>query len=131
MPAKTAPTEPHVNERRESDSGARAYREAERLREAVGFDPHTMAAFLGISTKTYTRRAETGTLGDAESLKVEMLERALAHATRVFGDEHEARLWLDTPIISLDARRPIDHLSTIRGFEWVKETLAKIEYGMY
>lgn len=101
------------------------------MREAVGFDPHAMAAFLGISTKTYTRRAEAGTLGDAESLKVEMLERAFAHATRVYGDEHEARLWLDAPIISLDACRPIDHLSTIRGFERVKETLAKIEYGMY
>ena len=81
MPVKTAPKQPHVDERRESDTGAKAYREAERLREAVGFDPHAMAAFLGISTKTYTRRAETGTLGDAESLKVEMLERALAHCS--------------------------------------------------
>ena len=131
MPAKAAPKQPHVNERSKSAAGVKAYREAERLREAVGFDPHAMAAFLGISTKTYTRRAETGALGAAESLKVEMLERALAHATRVFGDEHEARSWLDSPIISLDERRPIDHLGTIQGFERVKETLAKIEYGMY
>lgn len=131
MPVKTAQTPAQMYEQSKSANGAKAYREAERLRKAVGFDPHAMAAFLGISTKTDTRRAETGTLGDAESLKVEMLERAPAQATRVFGDEHEARLWLDTPIISLDDRRPIDHLSTIRGFERVKETLTKIEYGMY
>lgn len=107
------------------------YQRAERLRKALGLDPGAMAAHLGISVKTYIRRSERGHLEDAESLKVEMLAVALAEATRVLGDVDEARIWLETPILSLDGHRPLDHLHTIQGYERVKETLAKIEYGMY
>jgi putative toxin-antitoxin system antitoxin component (TIGR02293 family) len=107
------------------------YQRAERLREALGLDPAAMAAHLGISAKTYARRSERGHLEDAESLKVEMLDVALTEATRVLGDADEARIWLETPILSLGGLRPLDHLHTIQGYERIKETLAKIEYGMY
>lgn len=32
---------------------------------------------------------------------------------------------------AMDKRRPIDHLVSIRGYERVRNTLVKIEYGMY
>lgn len=66
-----------------------------------------------------------------ESLKVEMLASVLEEATRVLHGEEEARHWITTPIISLDQKRPLDHLTSINGYERVKNTLTRIEYGMY
>lgn len=60
-----------------------------------------------------------------------MLAAILEEATRVLHGEEEATHWVTTPIISLDRKRPIDLLTSIGGYERVKNTLTKIEYGMY
>lgn len=107
------------------------FRAAEAVREGVGFDADAMARFLGVSAKTYRRRAAAGRLDADESLKTEMLRNALAEAGRVLGDAARARRWLTTPIASLGDARPVDRLNSIDGYERVKATLAKIEYGTY
>jgi len=60
-----------------------------------------------------------------------MVDLILEEASRVFRDPELARKWLRSPIVSLDNKRPIDHLDSIGGYERVKDTLGKIEYGMY
>lgn len=110
---------------------AHTYGAAEHVRRRSGLDPDAMAAFLGISPRTYARRSAQGDLHGDESFKVSMLAHVLDEATRVLGSEDEARHWLFTAIVSLDRRRPIEHLTSIEGYERVKNTLAKIEYGMY
>ena len=60
-----------------------------------------------------------------------MIVKVLEEAVRVFRDEELARNWLRSPIVSLGNMRPIDHLNSIEGYERVKDTLGKIEYGMY
>lgn len=116
-----------------SSRGARQqpYTRAESVRRRVGFTQQEYAEFLGIDPRTYTRRAEEEQLKSGESLQVEMIDNVLEEATRVFRDEELGRKWLKSPIISLDNRRPIDHLDSIEGYERVKDTLGKIEYGMY
>lgn len=109
----------------------RSFGVAEHVRRRVGFTQKEHADFLGIDPRTYLRRAEEEHLKSGESLKVEMVEKVLEEATRVFRDEELARRWLTSPIISLDNERPIDHLDSIDGYERVKGTLGKIEYGMY
>jgi len=108
----------------------RGHATAERLRKSLGLDAKSMADYLGIDEKTYFRRAR-GQLKGGESLKVEMLAAILEEATRVLHGEEEATHWITTPIISLDRKRPIDLLTSIGGYERVKNTLTKIEYGMY
>ena len=103
---------------------------AEDLRAEFGFTQEQFAELLGVDLRTYTRRA-SGNLKGSESLLVEMLEGVLEEATRVFRDAELARRWLRSPIISLDNERPIDWLDSIEGYERVKNTLGKIEYGMY
>ena len=109
----------------------RRYASAEKLRKRLGLDAKRMAEYLGIDEKTYYRRADKGDLKGGESLKVEMLATILQEAARVLHGEDEAAHWITTPIISLDNKRPIEHLTSINGYERVKNTLAKIEYGMY
>lgn len=102
-----------------------------RLAQRAGLDAAELAGFLGVSTKTLKRRADTGVLDEAESMKTEMLANTLNEARGVMGDEAKARRWLVTKIASLDGLRPIDHLDSIEGYERVRETLTKIAYGMY
>jgi len=108
-----------------------AYGVAERARNRVGLPLETWIDFLGVSGKTYARRAAQGVLDEKESIKVEMLQRVLDKATSVFEDEAVAAEWVTSPIVSLDNMRPIEHLTGIRGYERVVNTLSKIEYGMY
>jgi putative toxin-antitoxin system antitoxin component (TIGR02293 family) len=108
-----------------------AFGSLERLARLAGLDDAGLARFLGVSIKTLRRRAEKGALDAAESMKTEMLAHALDEARRVLGDEEAARRWLRAPVASLDGRPPIDHLDSIEGYERVRETLTKIEYGMY
>ena len=104
---------------------------AEQIREALGLSQQEYATFLGIDPRTYSRRGEEEHLKSGESLQVEMIVKVLEEAVRVFRDEELARNWLRSPIVSLGNMRPIDHLNSIEGYERVKDTLGKIEYGMY
>lgn len=120
-----------ATERKESSFRLVPYRSLEEVRQAAGLALHDMAIFLGVSDKTLRRRADEGALNPGESLKAEMLMRTLDEARRVFRDDGKARRWITSPIVSLDQRRPLEHLDSIEGYERVKETLTKIEYGMY
>lgn len=136
--SRAAPSGQVITQSRPAAPGTRVrgarqqpYTRAEYVRQKVGFTQHEYADFLGIDSRTYTRRAEEEQLKSGESLQVEMVDKILEEATRVFRDHDLARKWLRSPIISLDNRPPIDHLDSIEGYERVKDTLGKIEYGMY
>lgn len=106
-------------------------RSLQQLARRAGMDQAALARFLGISPKTLVRRARKGVLDEAESMKTEMLANTFDEARCIMGDEGQARGWLTSAIVSLDGLRPIDHLDTVDGYERVRETLTKIEYGMY
>ena len=115
-------------------AGPRAQRssqEAERLRRRLGLETTAMAAFLGVSERTYARRLSEGSFTEHESIPLDMLAETLRAATRVFRDESKAIRWLYRPIVSLDRLPPLTHLRDVQGYERVKRTLAKIEHGLY
>lgn len=115
-------------------AGRRAQRssqEAERLRRRLGLDTGAMAAFLGVSERTYARRLSEGSLMEHESILLDMLGETLREASRVFRDEAKAIRWLYRPIVSLDRLPPLAHVRDVQGYERVKRTLAKIEHGLY
>lgn len=104
---------------------------SERVRERLGATSEEMAAYIGVTFRTYQRRAQKGELADAESAKVEMLDSLLALGARVLGDDTRAGEWLTSPILSLEGKRPIELLDTIKGYERVKNKLLQIEYGTF
>ncbi len=107
------------------------FRHSETVRERLGATGEQMAAYIGITFRTYQRRAKAGKLQDAESAKVEMLDSLLRMGERVHGSVEEAGLWLTSPVVSLEGMRPVDLLDTVRGYERVKNKLLQIEYGTY
>ena len=105
--------------------------DAEALRKCLDWDRKEMAAFLDLSSRAYASRVRTGRFDLGTRLKIEMLAVVFEEAKRVLRSDEEASGWLRYPVISLSRRPPIEHLDSIQGYETVRNTLAKIEYGMY
>jgi len=103
----------------------------ESVRRRLDATNEQMAAYIGVTFRTYQRRAKKGELEDAESAKVEMLASLLDLGKRVLGDEEAAREWLTSPIPSLGGVVPIALLNTVKGYERVKNKLLQIEFGNY
>src|SRR5271163_862957 len=80
---------------------------------------------LGMSLRTLQRHKNT----PAEPLDVQQSGRTwkfaeiLAKATHVLGSQDEAELWLKSPAIGLDRKRPIDLLTTPAGVKLVEDYL--------
>lgn len=104
---------------------------SEQVRMRLGASNEQMAAYIGVTFRTYQRRAQKGELDDAESAKVEMLDALLDLGTRVLGSEERAAQWLKAPILSLEGKKPIELLDTVKGYERVKNKLLQIEYGTF
>ncbi|HXO70970.1 MAG TPA: MbcA/ParS/Xre antitoxin family protein [Bradyrhizobium sp.] len=52
-------------------------------------------------------------------------------AVRVFGDEEKAESWLHRPNASLSGQKPVDLLKDEFGAVVVRETLERIDHGMF
>lgn len=87
--------------------------------------------FLGISEKTLERRLKDGEWNAGERLRLEMLERLVAEATRVLGNEQRALDWLYEPIPALDNQAPFGLLDSIAGYERARNLLLRTAYGMF
>lgn len=86
---------------------------------------------LDIHPRTLLRRQEAGKLEEAELLKAQMVEETFGFATRALGDEDTARRWLFSELPALAFARPIDLLTSIKGYEKVKALLGQIVFGSY
>ncbi|MBF6594472.1 MAG: DUF2384 domain-containing protein [Thermaceae bacterium] len=107
------------------------FAQAERVGAKVGLSDGALAAFLGISPKTYGRRRRAGALEPGESLRVEMLEQAVRLATEVLGNAERARRWLTQPLVGLGGKAPLELLTSIGGYERVRNSLLRQAYGMF
>ena len=88
---------------------------------------------VGMSLRTFQRRrkALSKPLSQEQSGRTWKFAEILAKATRVFGTQAEAELWLERPAMGLDGRRPIDLMSTPAGSRLVESFLTQLEYGVY
>ncbi|MGL4610864.1 MAG: antitoxin Xre/MbcA/ParS toxin-binding domain-containing protein [Trueperaceae bacterium] len=105
--------------------------QAERMGRQVGLLNENLAAFLGISPKTYSRRRREGKLDTAESLRLEMLEKMYTLAQDVLGGEDRAKRWLTGPLTGLGNKAPLELLTSIQGYETVRNALYRQAYGMF
>lgn len=86
---------------------------------------------LDIHPRTLLRRQEAGRLEEAEVLKAQMVEEAFSFATRALGDADTARRWLFSELPALGFERPVDLLTSIKGYERVKALLGQAVFGSY
>jgi putative toxin-antitoxin system antitoxin component (TIGR02293 family) len=88
---------------------------------------------VGISVRTWQRHKESPNrrLSPEQSGRAWKFAEILGHATEIFGSLEEAEEWMERPAMALNARKPIDLLSTPAGVESVEDHLTRMEYGVY
>jgi putative toxin-antitoxin system antitoxin component (TIGR02293 family) len=103
-----------------------------RLAADLIIERKTLAAVVGISDRTLSRRIAKGERFSAEeSDRVVRLARVVAMATDTLGTSAKASSWLQRPNMVLDGQTPLQLLDTDTGVRSVEEVLNRIEYGLY
>jgi putative toxin-antitoxin system antitoxin component (TIGR02293 family) len=90
-----------------------------------------LAAAVGISERTLTRRKGQGTLSSDESAKLVRLARVAERAAEVFEGLDVALDWLKAPNAALGAVTPLSLLDTDIGSDAVLDTLGRVEHGVF
>jgi putative toxin-antitoxin system antitoxin component (TIGR02293 family) len=107
--------------------------EFDALREVLGLTVENLAARVGVSIATLSRRRQSG-----ERLDAALSDRLLRFA-RLFrlaaelhdGDAEAAREWLTRPARALDGETPLDHAATEAGAREVETLIGRLEHGVY
>jgi putative toxin-antitoxin system antitoxin component (TIGR02293 family) len=90
-----------------------------------------LALLIGMSASTYQRRKKEDRLTPGESEGVYRYAALLERAYTVFGDEENARIWLNSPVRALGNRVPLEYAKTEPGVTLVMQILGRLELGSY
>ena len=107
--------------------------EFDALRELLGLTVESLAAKVGISGATLSRRRQSGQPLDVGcSDRLLRFARLFRLATELYdGDEEAARRWLSKPARALDGEAPLEHAATEAGAREVESLLGRLEHGVY
>ena len=99
-------------------------------REA-GFTTEELAQLIQIPPRTYARRVSSrARLKPTEGERAVRIMRLFDLARQVFGTEEATRRWLNSPLVSLGGRTPLDFARTEQGAREVENLLGRIEDGI-
>ena len=102
------------------------------LQAGLDVPAERLAPMLGISKATFHRRKGAGSkLKPSVSDRVVRFARLLGKAVQVFGDNQEAKRWLNSAQFGLGGAVPLDYARTEVGAREVENLLGRIEYGVY
>jgi putative toxin-antitoxin system antitoxin component (TIGR02293 family) len=97
-----------------------------------GFTDQNLADILDVNKRTVTRwKAKNASLSPQQVDRMNVLRSLLALAKRVLGSEDAVKLWLNSPVFSLEGQRPIDLIKTESGRRRIENVLIQIEGGVY
>jgi putative toxin-antitoxin system antitoxin component (TIGR02293 family) len=87
---------------------------------------------LNLSESTFQRRIKNkALLSPAESERVIDFSKIIAKGLDVFQNEEDFNTWLNSPILALGNRKPLELLTSSIGREEVLNVLFRIEHGIY
>jgi putative toxin-antitoxin system antitoxin component (TIGR02293 family) len=107
------------------------YKQFTNVANTLALEPGTLGAILGINERTLQRRAKSGRLDEAESLKTQMVHATLEFAKTVFGNDEQASAWMTSALPALGFQRPLDVLVTLEGYERSRTILGRLAAGAY
>ena len=107
--------------------------EFDTLREMLGLSVDQMAAKIGVSVATLSRRrAKKQALDRDHSDRLMRYARLYWQAVDYFeGDAATARDWLARPARGLSGRSPLEFAETEMGAREVEDLIGRLEHGVY
>ncbi len=102
------------------------------LTSRYSFSERDLAGILDVNKRTITRwKAQNGRKSLQQIDRIDVLQSILNLGKRVLGSENAVKLWLDSPVFSLEGQRPRDLIKTESGRRRVENVLLQIEGGVY
>ncbi|MEZ4792790.1 MAG: antitoxin Xre/MbcA/ParS toxin-binding domain-containing protein [Gelidibacter sp.] len=90
-----------------------------------------MSQLLHISHRTIQRKSDNDLLNVYSTEQVLEIAEVISQGVEVMGSLDAFTSWLHSEVRHLDYKRPIDYLDTSFGTALIKDTLGRIEYGVY
>lgn len=90
-----------------------------------------MSNLVGVSHRNFQRKKNHDTLNVPVSEQTIEIAQVIAKGVAVFGSQDRFLGWLNSPIVALGNKMPMDLLDTTFGIQILVRILGRIEYGVY
>ncbi len=101
------------------------------LAEYLGINMETMSELLHSSYRNIQRKDEDELLDTLKTEKVLELAAFAQRGIEVIGDKEAFAEWLQSPLVSLGNKTPLNFLDTSFGIQMVTKLLGRLEQGVY
>ncbi len=104
----------------------------ELVKRKTGLPMESLAATIGISQRTLSRRRKERRLSSTESDRLVSISRIFALAVDLFeGDEENAMAWLSKPNLALGGISPLVMAQTETGCREVENVIGRLGHGVF
>lgn len=105
---------------------------AQRVQKRLNLSNKQFSNMLSLSESTFQRRIKNkSSLSTGESEKVVDLSKIIAKGQDVFENEEDFKTWLNSPVLALGNKKPLDLLGSSIGREEILNVLFRIEHGIF
>jgi putative toxin-antitoxin system antitoxin component (TIGR02293 family) len=101
-----------------------------RLAELINIPKNDVYNLLNLKARTAQRQVSKNLDADKSGHLVQ-ITKILQRCVEVFEDLEKAKRWLKSPNYALGNQIPLNLLDTTEGIELVRDTLTRIEYGVF
>ncbi|MGD0843108.1 MAG: antitoxin Xre/MbcA/ParS toxin-binding domain-containing protein [Geobacteraceae bacterium] len=101
-----------------------------RLAELINIPKNDVYNLLNLKARTAQRKVSKNLDADKSGHLVQ-ITKILQRCVEVFEDLEKAKRWLKSPNCALGNQVPLNLLDTTEGIELVRDTLTRIEYGVF
>lgn len=101
------------------------------LARYLGINMETLSSLLHTSYRNIQRKDDNDLLDSLKSEKVLELASFAHRGIQVIGDSASFAEWLQSPLMALDNKSPLDYLDTSFGIQLLLKLLGRLEQGVY
>ncbi len=108
------------------------FEKLERVRRETGYPLELLAASVGMSSRTLSRRKKENKLTPGESDRLVSVSRLLSLAVELFeGEKEKAFRWFRSPNRALGNLTPLELAATETGSREVENLIGRLEHGVF
>ncbi len=97
----------------------------------TGLNLSQFSRLLPVSKRTIEKAKDQDLLSPVVSDRVLQIASLYQYGSNVFESNQSFQSWLQSPLIALGGKEPIDFMNNDTGISMVKDLLGRIEHGVY
>lgn len=97
----------------------------------TGLNLTTFSSLLPVSKRTIEKIKDEELLSPLISDRVLQIAALYNYGSAIMGDKHTFQGWVQSSLIALGGKKPIDFMNNDTGLSMVKDLLGRAEHGVY